>query len=159
MLKRLQSKYDRLSARHGIFCVQAIRTIPSDLHSLTTLKTSGVIPLLPLYAFMAWTVTLSFPYLDYHQSPSSHLSFLRSKPMPSSYIFPCSSHTEILKQFFYFNLTLIRNNYITLQYNFIFIDLVSLKYYFNATNNVTARYLIISILRILLSSRMWHRVV
>jgi len=76
MLKDLQSKYDRFSARQAISYDQAIRTITLDLHSLQTLKISGALPLLPLNTFMGWTVTL--PYLYYHQSPSSHLIFLRS---------------------------------------------------------------------------------
>ena len=75
MLKVLQSKYHRFSARQVISYVQAIRTITTDLRPLPTLKMNDAIPLLPLYAFMAWTVTL--PYLYYHQSPSSHHIFLR----------------------------------------------------------------------------------
>jgi hypothetical protein len=75
ILKVLQSKYDRFSDWQAISCVQAIRTITTDLHPLPALKISGAIPLIPLYAFMVWTVTLPHPY--YHQSPSSHLIFLR----------------------------------------------------------------------------------
>jgi hypothetical protein len=110
MLKDLQSKYDRFSSRQAISCDQAIRIITIDLHSLKTSKMSGALPLLLLYNFMTWTVTL--PYLYYHQSPFSHLIFLRS-----TYVYALILHLPLffkyrsIKIYFIFSLTHTLKNY------------------------------------------------
>jgi hypothetical protein len=101
MLKGIQSKYDRFSARQYIPYDQAIWKITIDLHSLQTLKMSGALPLLPLYTFMEWTMTLL--YLYNHRNPSFHIIFLRPIQVYSLilHLLLLFSHQYIKTFFFY----------------------------------------------------------
>jgi len=125
MLKDLQSKYDRFSARQAISCDQAIRTITIDLHSLQTLKMSGILPLLPLYTFMRG---LWFYHIFIIIRVHSRILFSSDPPtsMSSSYILSCSSNTE-LKHILFSILHIHLKITLDCTYSLIFIDLVSLK--------------------------------